>query len=150
MSKPKKGEYAVGYGKPPEHTKFVKGQSGNPAGRPKGAKSVATRIQDVLNQKVRVNTEKGPVYMTKLQAALMQLANLALSGKNRQAIRDLLQLAQISERALEEKTPLFTQDHRDASVITDLMKSWQESQAEFQEKSVDPASAECNVDEEQL
>lgn len=27
--------YAVGYGKPPVHTRFAKGQSGNPGGRPK-------------------------------------------------------------------------------------------------------------------
>ena len=29
-----RGRYAIGYGKPPLHTRFAKGQSGNPGGRP--------------------------------------------------------------------------------------------------------------------
>ncbi|WP_407520871.1 DUF5681 domain-containing protein [Methylobacterium oryzisoli] len=35
MTKPARqtGEYEVGYGKPPRHTRFQKGQSGNPRGR---------------------------------------------------------------------------------------------------------------------
>jgi hypothetical protein len=33
-------DYEVGYSKPPQHTRFVKGQSGNPRGRPSGAKSM--------------------------------------------------------------------------------------------------------------
>lgn len=31
--------YDVGYGRPPEETRFKKGQSGNPRGRPKGSKT---------------------------------------------------------------------------------------------------------------
>jgi Family of unknown function (DUF5681) len=30
------GGYQVGYGKPPVHSRFRKGQSGNPRGRPRG------------------------------------------------------------------------------------------------------------------
>jgi stress response protein YsnF len=32
-------DYDVGYGKPPKHSRFKKGKSGNPAGRPKGSKN---------------------------------------------------------------------------------------------------------------
>ena len=34
---------------PPEHTKWKPGQSGNPAGKPKGAKHLSTHIQNMLN-----------------------------------------------------------------------------------------------------
>lgn len=36
----------VGYGKPPVETRFKEGQSGNPKGRPKGAKNVATLLDE--------------------------------------------------------------------------------------------------------
>ena len=39
MSRDKKGDYTVGYGKPPTATRFKKGQSGNPKGRPKGSRN---------------------------------------------------------------------------------------------------------------
>jgi len=51
-------DYEVGYGKPPTETRFVKGKSGNPSGRPKGTKNAATIFRDVTRQTIRV-TENG-------------------------------------------------------------------------------------------
>ncbi len=40
------GQYEVGYGKPPVSTRFVKGQSGNPRGRPRKSKPQPPRLSD--------------------------------------------------------------------------------------------------------
>jgi hypothetical protein len=47
-------DYVVGYGKPPLHTRFQKGRSGNPNGRPRGRKNMSTLLSDALNGSVIV------------------------------------------------------------------------------------------------
>ena len=47
-------DYKVGYKKPPLHTRFKKGQSGNPRGRPKGSKNFSTLLAEALNEPVIV------------------------------------------------------------------------------------------------
>jgi len=42
----------VGYAKPPKHTRFTKGRSGNPKGRPTGSKNLATMMIEELTQTV--------------------------------------------------------------------------------------------------
>lgn len=45
MAQPKKKpDYSVGKGKPPKHTQFKPGQSGNPKGRPKGSNNLKTDL----------------------------------------------------------------------------------------------------------
>lgn len=51
--------YSVGYGKPPAHSRFQPGQSGNPKGKKKGAKSFKTVVGGILNEKVAVRTPRG-------------------------------------------------------------------------------------------
>src|SRR6266550_4325321 len=52
MPPDEEGDHEVGYRKPPRHTRFTKGQSGNPRGRPPGAKNLKTLLSDALNQLV--------------------------------------------------------------------------------------------------
>jgi hypothetical protein len=45
--------YEVGYGKPPEDTRFKPGQSGNSHGRPKGAKNRSNRIPALNEERMK-------------------------------------------------------------------------------------------------
>jgi hypothetical protein len=51
-------QYPVGYKKPPRHTQFKPGMSGNAKGRPKGAKNFATVLEHELRARIEV-TENG-------------------------------------------------------------------------------------------
>jgi len=84
--------YTVGYGKPPIHGQFQKGQSGNPAGRRKGVHNLGTDVKRALATPVRVK-EKGRTWKKSTQeSALMVLREKALRGDAR-ALDRLLDLA---------------------------------------------------------
>jgi hypothetical protein len=53
-------EYEVGYGKPPYHTRFRKGRSGNPAGRPPRPRDLAAALLTALDEPVRASRAKTP------------------------------------------------------------------------------------------
>lgn len=70
--------YEVGYGKPPRHTRFKKGQSGNPGGgrrksAPPGeiaASLLARKVTVTSNGKKRKITAEEAMYMAQIQKAL--------------------------------------------------------------------------------
>jgi ribosomal 50S subunit-associated protein YjgA (DUF615 family) len=76
----KNNDYEVGYGMPPHNSRFRKGVSGNPKGRPKGTQNVATVLQQTLQQRVIIIENGQRKTITKLEAALTQLINKAASG----------------------------------------------------------------------
>lgn len=58
------GDYEVGYGKPPPDPRFAPGQSGNPKGRPKGARG-KHKLQDAILQRGReIFLEEGERQLT--------------------------------------------------------------------------------------
>jgi hypothetical protein len=50
----RKSAYAVGKYRPPTHTRWQPGQSGNPSGRPKGRLNLNTEIKQLLHKKVTI------------------------------------------------------------------------------------------------
>ena len=76
-------DYAVGKGKPPRETRFKKGQSGNPNGRPKGAKNFTTELAEILTAPVSITENGRSRKVTSRMATLMRLRKKALEGDGR-------------------------------------------------------------------
>src|SRR5579864_9325458 len=85
--------YDVGYGKPPHHTRFQKGQSGNPGGRPRGTERVKQLALDEAYREVAVDEDGEAITMPAIQAVIR--AQLALAAKgNGPAQRAVLKMVQ--------------------------------------------------------
>lgn len=93
---PPKPTERVGFCQPPQATRFKKGVSGNPKGRPRGSLNVATAFTKALREKVVVNENGRRKTVTKLEAALKQLVNKAASG-DRHCCKQLIDLARDAE-----------------------------------------------------
>ena len=78
-------DYEVGYGKPPKHTQFRPGQSGNPKGRPKGSKNLKTELAEVLAETVVVREGDVTRKVSKRRALLTSQANRAIKGDAKSA-----------------------------------------------------------------
>jgi hypothetical protein len=119
----------VGYGNPPEHTRFKKGMSGNPKGRPKGTRNLATVLEQTLRERVVINENGTRRIVTKLQAAVKQLVNKAASG-DLAAMRQLSSLAcsaEVEPAADKNGTAL---EEADLKIVNRLLKKLQESNIE--------------------
>src|ERR1700756_3621912 len=100
-------DYVVGYGKPPLHTRFQKGRSGNPKGRPRGKKNMSTLLSAALNASIVVANGRRKK-ITKREAIVTQLVNKSAAAD--------LKATQIVLAMLNE---LESQDDGSAAVFTE-------------------------------
>jgi hypothetical protein len=106
-----KSEPAANYRKPPEHTRFKKGQSGNPRGRP--AKNLPALLAAALNEKVTVTENGKRRQVTKREAVIAQLVNKSASAELRatKMLIDMLRdIEKRAEPAMAEKNPFSPTD----------------------------------------
>ena len=109
-------EYAVGYGRPPVQTRFKPGQSGNPKGRPKGAKGLNTLARELLTRSVPVRTASGEKRMHRIEAVLHKTFELALKGNP----RAMSQILSLYAQAVPDKKPEQSESPAEDLTATDL------------------------------
>ena len=72
--------YDVGYGKPPQHTRFKKGCSGHPAGRPRGSTNVTSELQELLAARTTIKVNGAVQKVRTAKAICLALIQKALGG----------------------------------------------------------------------
>jgi len=103
----KSARYQVGYGRPPLHTRFRKGRSGNPGGRP-SCKRVERMKALALREAYRaVAVKEGDrmVPVTAIVAILRSQIELATKG-DFQAQRDILAMVRTIEKENKDATEI--------------------------------------------
>jgi hypothetical protein len=127
MSEETGDDYRVGYAKPPEHTRFKKGRSGNPNGRPKGAKNFAGELQQELAEPILVKEDGKSRRLSKRRAMIKRQVQKALQGDAR-ALMSLLTLAREHEEKPWERDPGSPLGPADQAIIARFLGSNRQSQ----------------------
>ncbi|GHB04159.1 hypothetical protein GCM10009069_28350 [Algimonas arctica] len=107
-------DYAVGYMRPPQAGQFKKGRSGNPKGRPKGARNFATYLTEMLDATLSLSENGKTRRVTTVQASLAKLRAKALGGDTR-ALEKLLDYAErfALEQADKDEAKRLSKEDRD-------------------------------------
>lgn len=114
-------DYEVGYRKPPKHTRFQKGASGNPNGRPKKALDFDAALLREARTIITINENGRQIRISKHDLIVKQLTNGAIKGNNSGLRMYLDAYRQASEKAalLEAERARGLERYNDAKNSTD-------------------------------
>ena len=109
-------DYVVGYGKPPLHTRFQKGRSGNPKGRPRGKKNMSTLLSAALDAAIIVVENGRRKKISKREAIITQLVNKSASA-DLKATQIVLAMLQDVEARADDSSDSATFTEADQEII---------------------------------
>jgi hypothetical protein len=107
----------------PLHTRFKKGQSGNPSGRPKGSKNFSTLLAEALNERVVITKDGKRRRISKGELGVRQLANkfaMAEAQATKMLLGLMLERERLALAAAPAERPSF--DAADEKVIANLIR----------------------------
>ena len=106
-------DYDIGYGKPPEASRWQKGRSGNPKGRPKTRADHLKDAAAILSEPVTARTPDGkPVSLAGIEAAYLALCRKGLKGDVPALLRAISIMLEV-QPAVEAKADAGRQKRED-------------------------------------
>jgi len=76
---------APGYKRPPKDSRFKPGKSGNPNGRPRGARGLKTDLDAVLRKRITIREDGELRHVSRQMALLLSLYEKAVHGDTKAA-----------------------------------------------------------------
>jgi Family of unknown function (DUF5681) len=121
MTTDRKTDYAVGYGKPPVHTRFKKGNRAYTRGRPRGARNLTTLLLEALDERVDVSQGGRRRKIAKRELGIAQLADKFANGDPYATKLMLGLLLEIERKPPAEPAQRPPLEEADKLVIADLL-----------------------------
>ena len=90
----------VGYGKPPKATRFRKGRSGNPKGRPSGEENILSVFKRMVTKRIKVREGDRWRTITMADAIILQNYRAALQ-RDQIAMSNIMRLAEESGELID-------------------------------------------------
>jgi hypothetical protein len=124
--------YKVGYARPPKASRFKRGQSGNPKGRPRGRCNLGTDLAAELNEHVTVREDGRARRVSKQRALIKSLMSKALGGDVRATTAFLALYARTITDIPEDHDDPIEQDELEIMhrFVPRIVKSLQKKQKE--------------------
>ena len=111
----------VGYRRPPKTHRFKPGESGNPRGRPKGARNLGTDLKDILGRRVSIREDGKERRISRQEALLLSLYNKALHGDVRAATAIITMLSKLAPSSAEPpEVPSLSEN--DERILADFLR----------------------------
>jgi hypothetical protein len=116
--------YTVGYGRPPLHTRFKPGQSGNRRGRPKHQRNLRTVLEETLDEPITIPENNATRSVRKRDALVLSIVNGSLKGDSKSlvALLSLLKSLGMLGEAPEATKPEQLTDNDDALLVDYLQR----------------------------
>jgi hypothetical protein len=120
---PAPADYEVGYRRPPDHTRFSKGRSGNPNGRPKSSANAKTIVSRAISEKVTIREGDKPRAVTKLEGLLQAHLIKAIKGDARSASLVIGLVAKLGLLADTENKTITALSEEDHAILDEYVRS---------------------------
>lgn len=107
---------SVGYCRPPAEHRFKPGHSGNPKGRPKGSRNIATIVADVLARRIRTKIDGISQRILPTEALVHVVLRKALNG-DRHAWETIFRWAEEGEASKERRDAVRSLGEKEEAIL---------------------------------